>query len=81
MTVPWDPRAKPKSVGDEREYVSSRDYISKFERMDKTPEPEGTPEREDQIVRMAKRLLPGALRKASRDQILTQHRLFMSGVM
>ncbi|AXQ68600.1 hypothetical protein HOU00_gp061 [Caulobacter phage CcrPW] len=81
MTVPWDPRAKPKGVGDEREYVSSRDYISKFERMDKNPEPEGTPEREDQIVRMAKRLLPGALRKASRDQILTQHRLFMSGVM
>ncbi|AFU87928.1 hypothetical protein CcrColossus_gp058 [Caulobacter phage CcrColossus] len=81
MTVPWDPRAKPKRVGDEREFLSSREYIAEFERRDRTPEPEGTPEREEQIVRIAKRILPGALRKASRDQVLTQHRLFMSGVM
>lgn len=81
MTVPWDPRLKPKTVGDDREFTNSRDYISRFERMDKNPAPDGTPEREEQIIRLARRLMPSGLRKASREQILTQHRLFMSGVM
>lgn len=63
------------------ETLNSRTYIAKFERLDRDPAPDGTPEREAQIIKLCKRIAGEILKKASPDQILTQHRMFMSGLM
>lgn len=71
----------PPRMGTKVETLNSLTYITKFERLDKDPAPEGTPERDAQIIKLAKRIAAEILQKASPEQILTQHRLFMAGLM
>lgn len=60
--------------------MNSRTYITAFTSRDTSPAEEG-PERDQQIVRLARRILPsGMLENVTDAQVLRLHRDFMRGL-
>lgn len=59
--------------------MNSRTYITRFTELDREPAPDG-PARDEQIVRITRRLLPAVTEAATDEQVLRLHRDYMRGI-